>query len=137
MKFISLFNKIPKHKRFSYEPRFYDEREDEMREREKRIREEIRVARERESSTSQHEDASTDAGYRTRIAGSFKSARRTASRQADPSAALMRLAILLVLTVLIVGYLQFGPVAAYGLFLIVPVYLYMKFRNLRKPGDEA
>ncbi|NJM24175.1 MAG: hypothetical protein HC859_00090 [Bacteroidia bacterium] len=137
MKFVSLFNKIPKHKRFSYEPRFYDEREDEMREREKRIRAEISVEREREANASLHDGTQVDPGYRTRIAGSFKSARRTASRQSDPSAALMRLVILLVLTVLIIGYLQFGPVAAYGLFLIVPVYLFMKFRNLRKPGEDA
>lgn len=133
MKFVSIFTKIPQYKRFNYEPRFYDERADEMKEREHRIRKEIEAERKQVPDIAET-DLTIDAGYRDRIAGSFKSSRRTASRQSDPSAALIRLVILLFLTVLLIAYLQFGAKAAYGLVIIIPIYGYLKLRGLRKPG---
>lgn len=131
MKFVSLFTKTPQHKKFSYAPRFYDPREDEMKEREERIRKELKLQKEKEI----FEEAQTD--YRSRIAGSFKSSRRTASRQSDPSAGLIRLLILTILTILLIAYLQFGNAAVYGLVVIVPFYFYLKFRGVKRQRDES
>ena len=41
MKIISLFTKAPQHQRFSYKPRYYNPQQDEMKEREERIRKEL------------------------------------------------------------------------------------------------
>jgi hypothetical protein len=101
-------------------PRYYDPVVEDVREREERIRRELKL---KKNEQAQGGD------YRERISGAFKSSRRQVSRQADPSASLNRIIILLFLSVLLVGYLQFGPVALYGLLLFVPFYLYLKFRR--------
>ena len=119
MKIPSLFTKAPNHKRFSYNPRFYDPQEEERREREERIRKELEL---------DGKDGST-APYRSRIAGSFKEAKKTAGRSLNPSATLIRLIILFFLSIWLIAYLQFGTVAIYGLLLFVPFYLFLKFRK--------
>src|SRR5690606_32699104 len=101
MKFPSLFSRVPQHRKFSYTPRWYDADEEERRERRERVeREAIR-----ELQQSQEEQPDSD--YRSRIAGSFKSARRTASRQTDPSASMLRLIILTFLAIWLIAFIQF------------------------------
>lgn len=124
MKFPSLFTKTPDHRKFSFTPRFYDVKEEERKEREERIRKELK--KEEEEQIESHPD------YRSRISGSFKSARRTASRQKSPSSSLIRLMILTFLTLWLFAYLQFGNVAFYGLLLFIPFYLFLKSRELKK-----
>lgn len=124
MKFISLFGKTPQHRKFSYTPRFYDAQEEERREREERIKNELSLQEEKEES---REDV--DTGYRSRIAGSFKNARRSTSRQSNTSASLMRFIILTFLALLLVAFFQFGNVALYGLLLFIPFYFFLKLRN--------
>lgn len=120
MKLPSLFTKTPAHKRFGYTPRFYDPQEEERKEREERIRQELKL----------NEDAiRTEPVYRTLTAGSFKEARKTTARQSDPSANLLRMLILTFLTVWLIAFIQFGTVTIYFLLLVVPFYLYLKFRN--------
>jgi len=119
MKFPSLFTKAPNYKRFNFQPRHYDPHEEEKKERELRIRKEIG---ERNTELTTEEPGS-------RIAGSFRQAKKTAGRQADPSASLLRIIILLFLSVWLIAYLQFGKAAIYALILFVPVYLYLKFRK--------
>lgn len=118
MKLPSLFTKAPNHKRFNYTPRFYDPQEEERKEREERIRKELQGTSEEELSA-----------YRSRIAGSFKSAKKTAGRMNDPSASLLRSIILTFLAIWLIAYLQFGSVMFYALFLLVPFYLFLKFRK--------
>ena len=125
MKIPSLFMKPPSYKRFNYEPRFYDPQEEKRREREERIRAELKTQGVEQSG----EDAPELADYRSRIAGSFKSARRSASRQFDPSATLLRLIILLFLTIGLIAFLQFGNVALYGLLVLIPFYAFLKLRK--------
>lgn len=119
MKIPSLFTKAPNYKRFSYNPRFYDAQEEQRKEREERIRKELEAA---------GQDDST-APYRSRIAGSFKMAKKTAGRVSNPSASLIRIIILFFLSIWLIAYLQFGSVAIYGLLLFVPFYLFLKFRK--------
>lgn len=123
MKFISLFTKAPQHKRFSYEPRFYDPKEEERRDREERIRRE--VARERGE-----EPAEETSSYRNRIQGSFHSARRRSNKSKEVlNENLIRLGILLFLTLELIAFFTWGKAALYGLALIVPVYLWIRLKR--------
>lgn len=123
MKILSIFTKTPRHKRFSYEPRYFDPQEEERKAREERIKKEISF---REASTVE-EFAESD--YRTRIAGSFRTQRKVKQPIADPSANMLRLIILLFLAIWLVAYIQFGKTAMYALFLFVPFYFYLKLRK--------
>lgn len=124
MKIPSLFIKTPKHRRFSYMPRHYNPLEEERRQREERIRAELGLNVNKEESTS-----ADDLGYRQRIAGSFRGAKKTATPQADPSASMLRLIVLTFLAVWLIAYLQYGSTSFYALLLIIPFYLYLKFRK--------
>ena len=126
MKFISLFTKAPNYQRFNYTPRYYDAKKEEMMEREDRIRKEIELERGIVSS----EDTGA---YRSRMTGSFHSARkRSKSVSSGPNVAMLRLAILLFISLLLFAFLTWGKPALYSLFIFVPVYFYFKFRkNIR------
>ena len=127
MKLPQLFTKTPNYKRFAYTPRHYDPLEEERKEREQRIRQELNL-----ESGKQEQDESIN-GYRSRIAGSFKTAKKTVTVQRDPSASMLRLVILLVLTLGLIAFIEFGRIALYGVaFVFVPFYLYLKFRKFRR-----
>lgn len=122
MKFLSVFTKTPTHQRFKYSPRFYDAQKEEMEERERRIKQEL----ERDKGIATTENASA---YRSRIAGSFKAARKRSQPDGSLRATIIRFGILLFLTIFIIAYLEFGRSALYLLFLFVPFYLYLKFKR--------
>ena len=125
MKFISLFTKTPEHKRFSYEPRYYDAKAEERKEREERIAREI--ARERGQSMEGSGD------YRSRIAGSFHSARRRSRKDSgELSATMLRLGVLLFLSLFLIAFFTWGKPVIYSLLLFVPFYFYLKFRKTGK-----
>ena len=127
MKIPSLFTKTPNYKRFAYTPRHYDPQEEERKEREERIRQELSMESDKKA------DDDSVYGYRSRIAGSFRSAKKTATVQKDPSANMLRLVILLVLAVGLIAFIQYGTIALYGVALIiVPFYFYLKFRKFRR-----
>lgn len=127
MKLPQLFTKTPSHKRFDYTPRHYDPRAEELREREERIRRELRI--EQEKNNEQESSAS----YRSRIAGSFRTAKKTTTAQRDPSASMLRLIVLLLLTIGLIGFIEYGRAALYGVALVfIPFYLYLKFRKFRR-----
>jgi hypothetical protein len=127
MKFTQLFTKIPNYKRFAYTPRHYDPVEEMIKEREEKIRQELNLEQKKKM-----EEEITHA-YRSRIMGSFKTAKKTTTVQRDPSANMLRLVILLVVTLGLIAYIQYGPIAIYGVaFVIIPVYLYLKFRKFRR-----
>ena len=122
MKIVSLFTKAPGYKRFSYEPRFYDQKAEEMKEREARIRQEIE--RERGIRTEENSD------YRTRMTGAFSAARkRSEAPKSSLNTALIRLAVLLFLSLFIMAFLTWGTKAFYSLLIFAPIYFYLKFRG--------
>jgi hypothetical protein len=123
MKFLSVFTKAPKHQRFNYSPRFYDPIKEELAERESRIK--IELAREK--GTLNPEDLS---GYRGRISGAFQAARKRSNPvSGGTNATMLRLGIFLFLTIFIIAFLEFGKPALYSLILVVPFYLYLKFKS--------
>ncbi len=122
MKFVSLFTKSPSYKRFSYEPRFYDAKAEERKEREDRIKQEL--AREQGLATAETSD------YRSRMTGAFHSARRRSqTSQETLKANLIRFGVLLFLTLFIIAFLTWGKDAFYSLLVFVPVYIYFKFKK--------
>ncbi len=122
MKFISLFTKAPNHKRFTYEPRFYNPKEEERKEREERIR--MEIAREKGMAV----EATSDT--RSRMTGAFHSARRRSkSTKETLNASLIRLGVLLFLTLMLIAYFTWGSVALYGMFVAVPVYIYIRLKQ--------
>lgn len=122
-----LFGKTPNNKKFAYTPRFYDPMEEERKEREMRIRQEL-VEKEQLEKALEQEAYS----HRQRIAGSFRNAKKTATAQSDPSASMIRLAVLLIIAVGLIAFIQWGNIAIYiTFFAFVPLYLYLKFRNIR------
>jgi hypothetical protein len=132
MKFLQIFNKTPNYKKFNYTPRFYNAEEEEMKARVQRIEREL-------NAPTQQSEEQKDSDYRARIRGGFSRARQanggapTTSPSSSPI--LLRFAILLILTVGFIGYLEYGLVALYGIaILIIPIFLYLKFRKLRSSG---
>lgn len=122
MKFVSLFNKTPDNRKFNYRPRFYDQKADERKEREERIRREL----EREKGLELEGDES----YRARIAGSFHAARRRSNKgKSELKSVLLRSGLLLFLTVLAIAFLTWGKDALYSLLVFVPLYFYFKFKK--------
>jgi Flp pilus assembly protein TadB len=125
MKFTGLFTKTPSHKRFNYVPRHYDPQEEQRKEREERIKQELQAG----LRQSEPEDLTH---YTSKIKGSFQAARKRSAQKSEPSAALLRTVITLFIVILLWAYLQFGTVALYSLVIIVPFYLFLKLRNVRR-----
>lgn len=117
IKLPTLFGKIPKHKRYSYEPRFYDPHKEER---------EARQARKRAEAGDA--DASAEIDRKTRMSEALRAHRkqqRSSTMNFRP--ALIRSGLMLFMTLLLIGWLQWGNVALYGLFLAVPVWIYVRF----------
>lgn len=126
MKIPGLFTKSAKYHRFEYKPRYFDPKKEEAEARERRIREEL--AREKGEEVAVDDTYS----YRSRMTGAFQQARRRSKPQSEPNAAVIRLGIMLFLALFIVGFLQWGSVVVYSLFLVFPIWIY--FRFFRKNG---
>lgn len=132
MKIPSLFSKTPKHRKFSFTPRFYDEQEYERKEREDRIRLELQRRQEVENGSDDRDIDPELYGHRSRIAGSFKSsARRSVMGKSNTSTIMIRFVLFTFMSVWVIVYLQYGNVAFYGLLLIFPIYLFMRGGNKR------
>jgi hypothetical protein len=115
MKLPTLFGKIPKHQRFNYGPRYYDPVKDE------------REARHRAQNLSD-EETGEGPDLRKRMSGAFQTARRHSKvTNSELRAVIIRLAVLLFLTLMIIGWLQWGGQVIYFGLLAIPVYLYFKF----------
>jgi hypothetical protein len=103
---------------------YYNPQEEERKEREQRIKSEL---------TPGLADGQL---YKSRIAGSFQSVRKKHAAQAvSGNVAIMRTLILLALVLLVIGYLQFGNDVVYGLFVLVPLWLFMKLKGLKKSSE--
>jgi hypothetical protein len=132
MKIPGLFSKSPKHHRFEYKPRYFDPKKEEHEAREERIRAELA----RENGTRPQPSA-TPYDYRSRMKGTFQMARkRSAPSKDEPNLALIRIGILLLISLLLVGFFQWGGKVVYALFLIFPVWIYLRFFRKHKQQQE-
>lgn len=104
---IPSFIRLPKNKRFNFEPRYYDPIKEEIEERTSRIKYEM----EGEEGSSHRE--------------SISSAFRRKQRQ-NTQSNIMQFVFVLLLVGVLFGYIFYGNKIFYALFLIIPFYLWMK-----------
>lgn len=116
MRFPSLL-KIPDHKRFNLQPRYYDPVKEDIENRTDRIKREMK---------EQSENAENEAGHNSRISGSF----RRKSYYRENKTGMLRFAIMVFLIIGVFGYLFWGNIVLYILAgLGLSVYILSKFRK--------
>ncbi len=109
MKLPSLL-RLPKNKRFNYVPRYYDPVKDEIEEKESKFRRELSEGDRRERRLTISEI------YRRRT---------KVERKGD----LRQIIFILTFTVIIFGYLYIGNYVFYFLLLLIPAYIWARFRR--------
>ncbi|MEL7147041.1 MAG: hypothetical protein AAFO69_11780, partial [Bacteroidota bacterium] len=117
--------RLPRHKSFDYAPRHYDPIKEEIEERTDRIRKELQAEGVIDSPEGENEE-------RRRHAANISFRRTTSS---DNNASLIRLLIAVVLGSLAVGWLYYGDKVLYALVLVLPAYVYFRFKNIRGKGN--
>jgi len=117
MRLPSLMKK-PKYQRFHVEPRYYDP-----------IKEDIEVRTQRIKSEMGLKGDAFDAGYHSKISGSFRKSMKHAKSSGDYQTMTLRLVILIVLVLFAGGFIYIGTEVFYLLLLYIPFYLWRKFRK--------
>lgn len=117
MRLPSLIKK-PKYQRFHIEPRYYDPIKEDIEMRTARIKSELGMAVE-----------AVDAGYSSKISGSFRKNMKHAKGGGVDQTMMLRLIILIVLVLFAGGFLYIGSEVFYLLLLYVPFYLWKRFRK--------
>jgi Flp pilus assembly protein TadB len=107
MRFPSLI-RLPKHRRFNVEPRYYDPIKEDIEERTERIRQELKG-----------------------MDGEFKPGNITFNRKTKsvPNTSFLQLLIAAVLGSLVIGWLFYGNDVFYAFVLVIPIYLYFRLRK--------
>jgi len=116
VKFPSII-KLPRSKTFSFTPRHYDPIKDEIAERTERIKKEMAL-----------EEGVQNDGTQSRHYSSPNISFRKKQRS-NNFASLLQLIIASLLGGLVIGWLYYGNVVFYSLFLVFPVYIYFRFRG--------
>ncbi len=109
MKFPSL-SRMPKYKRFNFEPRHYDPIKEDIQNRTERIKGELKIT----SSQSHREH--------------IKSAFNNRARR-DASSDFMQLLLIIIMLGAFGGWLYFGNVVLYVFVIIFPLYVYLRTRK--------
>ena len=132
MKIPGLFVKSAKYHRFEYKPRYFDPKKEEHAEREARLRKELAM----ENGETPADENPYD--HRARMKGAFQSARKRSAPAAkgEPNYAIIRLGILLIISLLLVGFFQWGGKVVYALFLIFPIWIYFRFFKKKESDDQ-
>jgi hypothetical protein len=110
MKFPSL-TRIHQHKRFHYEPRYYDPVKEDIKNRTERIRSEI--------------VAETHRGYREHIREAFNRRDRE-----NKKTSFMQLLLITIMMGTVVGWLYYGNVAFYAFLVLFPLYIILRTSKL-------
>ena len=133
MKIPGLFVKSAKYHRFEYKPRYFDPKKEEHEEREARLRKEVALEK---GEVPAEEESPYD--HRARMRGAFHSARKRSApvTKDEPNYAIIRLGILLVISLLLVGFFQWGGKVVYALFLVFPIWIYLRFFKKKKSDDQ-
>ncbi|WP_375580941.1 hypothetical protein ABWH96_07975 [Marivirga tractuosa] len=109
MKIPSIF-RTPGHQRFEIQPRYYDPVKEDIEKRTDRIRKEIRNQKE---------------GHNTESIRDAYKARRGSNRSAD----LFQFLMVVIVGVSIGGYLMYGANVYFALFLLIPLYIFLRRRK--------
>ncbi|MEM8893895.1 MAG: hypothetical protein AAGC88_04900 [Bacteroidota bacterium] len=109
--------RLPKHQRFSFQPRHYDPVKEEIEERVSKIKKEMEIEQGKEVTAGG-----------SAIQGSFRA--KSAVGKGTPSASGLQLIIALFLMVTIFGWLYYGNDIFYSYTLIVPVFVWYRSKNV-------
>lgn len=117
MRLPSLIKK-PKYQRFHIEPRYYDP-----------VKEDIEMRTERIKGEMGLKGKEVQAGYSSKISGSFRKNMKHAQGGGVDQTVMLRLVILIVLVLFAGGFVYIGSEVFYLLLLYIPFYLWKKFRK--------
>lgn len=119
MKLPSLV-KLPQHKKFHIEPRYYDSVKEDIESRVSKIKKELNLS-----------DETGNALPSTSLSGAFER-RRTQTRQSN----ILQMVIFLILAFSATGYLFFGNNVLYVFLILMPGYFYFRIRKKSKEGKS-
>lgn len=108
MKLPSL-TRLPKNKRFNFEPRYYDPIKEEIEEKTSRIRKEI---------------GDSDEYFREHISSAFRRRVRT-----EKTSGILQFILIISFVVIFFGYIYYGNQIFYLFVILIPLYIWMKRRN--------
>jgi len=108
MKLPSL-TRLPKNKRFNFEPRYYDPIKEEIEERTSRIRKEI---------------GDSDEYFREHISSAFRRRART-----EKTSGILQFILIISFVIIFFGYIYYGNQVFYLFLILIPLYIWMKRRN--------
>lgn len=108
MKLPSL-TRLPKNKRFNFEPRYYDPIKEEIEEKTSRIRKEI---------------GDSDEYFREHISSAFRRRART-----EKTSGILQFILIISFVVIFFGYIYYGNQIFYLFVILIPLYIWMKRRN--------
>ena len=110
------FFRTAKNQTFRYEPRYYDPIKEDLNKRKKKIQADLVTER----KSNELPD------YARNISGAFGRKTRSASYA---NTTLLQIIIMVMLTLTIIGWLQFGNQVFYTYFIFMPVYLFFRFKR--------
>ena len=108
MKIPSL-SRLPKNKRFNFQPRYYDPIKEEIEERTSRIKKEI---------------GNSSEFYREHISSAFRRRART-----QKTSGIMQFIFVISFVLIFFGYVYYGNQIFYAFIILIPLYIWMKRRN--------
>jgi hypothetical protein len=108
MKLPSL-TRLPKNKRFNFQPRYYDPIKEEIEERTSRIKKEI-------GDSSEY--------YREHISSAFRRRART-----EKTSGILQFIFVISFVVIFFGYIYYGSQIFYAFIILIPLYIWIKRRN--------
>lgn len=107
---LPTLTRLPKNKRFNFQPRYYDPVKEELQERTSRIRSEL--------------DESKAATYRENISAAFRRRRR-----AERKSGVMQFGFVIAFVLIFIGYLSFGEKIFFSFLLLIPIYIWLKIKR--------
>lgn len=117
MKFKGFFN-TAKYQKFHLEPRYYDPVKEDIANRTSRIKAEMGLSQ-----------GEFDPGYRSQIEGSFRKNMKHTPSQTGGQETMLRMIIFIILVLAVGGFVYLGSEILYIFLLIVPFYIYKRFRK--------
>ncbi len=118
MKLPSLI-RLPSSKKFNYEPRFYDPVKEEIAERTERIRREMEA------------DAAMTSEQRIKFKAEWKNASQRNDTE-DKRSSISQMIFILLFSFTFIGYIFYGNNALYIGLILIPVYIFLRMRQMRQ-----
>ena len=107
---LPTLTRLPKNKRFNFQPRYYDPIKEELSERTSRIKSEL--------------EQSQTVTYRENISAAFRRRRR-----AERKSGVMQFGFVIAFVLIFIGYLSFGEKIFFSFIILIPIYIWLKLKR--------